>query len=128
MILPIKDVIAVQKARSYRLGYSGLVVVVRGHEELFFELGSQDKRDDLIDWADIQLEEVREAKEKEEGHSEEHKQALALKELESSVVPVCPTNCTASCKHDELSPIMFSSTSSSFVTFKPLQAMHSEFP
>ncbi|CAD0083254.1 unnamed protein product, partial [Aureobasidium vineae] len=34
------------KERGFRFGYSGMVVVIRGHEEIFFEFGSQDLRDD----------------------------------------------------------------------------------
>lgn len=36
----------VDKERGFRFGYSGMVVVIRGHEEIFFEFGSQDLRDD----------------------------------------------------------------------------------
>lgn len=47
MILPIKDIETVVKEKGFRFGYSGLVVVVRGHEELFFEFSRADARDDL---------------------------------------------------------------------------------
>lgn len=36
----------VDKERGFRFGYSGMVIVIRGHEEIFFEFGSQDLRDD----------------------------------------------------------------------------------
>ena len=47
MILPLKDVESIDKENGFRFGYSGLVVVVRGHEELFFEFSQPDARDDL---------------------------------------------------------------------------------
>ena len=47
MILPLKDIETIDKENGFRFGYSGLVVVVRGHEELFFEFSLPDARDDL---------------------------------------------------------------------------------
>jgi sterol 3beta-glucosyltransferase len=46
LILPLKDVENVDKEKGFRFGYSGLVVVIRGHEELFFEFGKAEVRDD----------------------------------------------------------------------------------
>ncbi len=46
LILPLKDIENVDKEKGFRFGYSGLVVVIRGHEELFFEFGQVEARDD----------------------------------------------------------------------------------
>lgn len=46
MILPLKDIENVDKEQGFRLHYHGLVIVVRGHEELFFEFGKVEMRDD----------------------------------------------------------------------------------
>lgn len=46
MVLPLKDIENVDKEKGFRFGYSGLVVVIRGHEELFFEFGQTEVRDD----------------------------------------------------------------------------------
>lgn len=46
MILPLKDIENVDKEKGFRFGYSGLVVVIRGFEELFFEFSRVDVRDD----------------------------------------------------------------------------------
>ncbi|CDK30041.1 unnamed protein product [Kuraishia capsulata CBS 1993] len=46
MILPFSDIETVHKEKGFRFGYSGLVVVIHGHEELFFEFGSSESRDD----------------------------------------------------------------------------------
>ena len=46
MILPLKDIENVDKEKGFRFGYSGLVIVIRGHEELFFEFGQAETRDD----------------------------------------------------------------------------------
>ncbi|EWC48249.1 sterol 3-beta-glucosyltransferase [Drechslerella stenobrocha 248] len=46
MILPLRDVENVDKERGFRFSYHGLVVTIRGHEELFFEFASLENRDD----------------------------------------------------------------------------------
>lgn len=46
LILPLKDIENVDKEKGFRFGYSGLVVVIRGHEEIFFEFGQANLRDD----------------------------------------------------------------------------------
>ncbi|CAL5870289.1 uncharacterized protein PFLUO_LOCUS4524 [Penicillium psychrofluorescens] len=46
MILPFKDIENVEKEKGFRFGYHGLVVIIRGHEELFFEFNAADARDD----------------------------------------------------------------------------------
>lgn len=46
MILPLKDIENVEKEKGFRFGYHGLVLVIRGHEELFFEFNSSEHRDD----------------------------------------------------------------------------------
>ena len=46
LVLPLKDVENVDKEKGFRFGYHGLVLVIRGHEELFFEFSSAEHRDD----------------------------------------------------------------------------------
>lgn len=46
MILPYKDIENTYKEKGFKFGYSGLVVVIHGHEELFFEFSSNSARDD----------------------------------------------------------------------------------
>ncbi|KAL3477802.1 hypothetical protein BJX99DRAFT_121948 [Aspergillus californicus] len=46
MILPLNDIENVEKEKGFRFGYHGLVVIIRGHEELFFEFNGADARDD----------------------------------------------------------------------------------
>ena len=46
LILPLKDIENVNKEKGFTFGYSGLVLVIRGHEELFFEFSKSDIRDD----------------------------------------------------------------------------------
>ncbi|KAK4124071.1 glycosyltransferase family 1 protein [Parathielavia appendiculata] len=46
LILPLRDIENVDKEKGFRFGYAGLVVVIRGHEELFFEFSRAEVRDD----------------------------------------------------------------------------------
>ena len=46
LILPLKDIETVHKEKGFRFGYHGLVLVIRGYEELFFEFNAADSRDD----------------------------------------------------------------------------------
>ncbi|CAI6092545.1 unnamed protein product [Clonostachys chloroleuca] len=46
LILPLQDIETVHKEKGFRFGYNGLVVVIKGHEELFFEFGQAEHRDD----------------------------------------------------------------------------------
>ncbi|KAF2000541.1 glycosyltransferase family 1 protein [Amniculicola lignicola CBS 123094] len=46
VILPMRDIENVNKEKGFRLGYSGLAIVIRGHEELFFEFNRAEYRDE----------------------------------------------------------------------------------
>lgn len=46
LVLPLRDIENVDKEKGFRFGYHGLVLVIRGHEELFFEFSSSEHRDD----------------------------------------------------------------------------------
>ncbi|KAF2232796.1 glycosyltransferase family 1 protein [Viridothelium virens] len=46
LLLPLKDVENVTKEKGFRYNHSGLVLAIRGHEELFFEFSPAELRDD----------------------------------------------------------------------------------
>ncbi|KAF1930243.1 glycosyltransferase family 1 protein [Didymella exigua CBS 183.55] len=46
IILPMKDIENVNKEKGFRIGYHGLAIVIRGHEELFFEFSKAEYRDE----------------------------------------------------------------------------------
>ncbi|CDO92746.1 unnamed protein product [Kluyveromyces dobzhanskii CBS 2104] len=46
MVLPLDDVENCYKETGFRFGYFGLVIVIKGHEELFLEFGNKNARDD----------------------------------------------------------------------------------
>ncbi|KAK9466301.1 hypothetical protein V1512DRAFT_209021 [Lipomyces arxii] len=59
MVLPYEDVENVEKERGFRFGYSALVIMIHGHEEIFFEFRSADNRNDCTITLLRQLEEYR---------------------------------------------------------------------
>ncbi|OJJ56851.1 hypothetical protein ASPSYDRAFT_33013 [Aspergillus sydowii CBS 593.65] len=59
MILPLRDIENVEKEKGFQFGYHGLVVVVRGYEELFFEFNASDARDDCAVTIIQQLEPIK---------------------------------------------------------------------
>jgi sterol 3beta-glucosyltransferase len=48
MVLPFHDVETARKEKAYHWSNFGLVVVIRGHEELFFEFGQESLRDECL--------------------------------------------------------------------------------
>ena len=46
LVLPLKDIENVTKEKGFRYTHSGLVLAIRGHEELFFEFSPAELRDD----------------------------------------------------------------------------------
>ncbi|KAL2849459.1 hypothetical protein BJY01DRAFT_143459 [Aspergillus pseudoustus] len=48
MVLPLKDLENAEKEKGFRPGYHGIVLIIRGHEELFFELSDVDTRNDCL--------------------------------------------------------------------------------
>jgi len=48
MILPIKDIETARKEKAYHWSNFGLVTVIRGHEELFFEFSQEPARDECL--------------------------------------------------------------------------------
>lgn len=47
MVLPLVDVETCYKEKGFRFGYFVLVIVIHGHEELFFEFSTEVARDDI---------------------------------------------------------------------------------
>jgi len=134
MILPLNDIIGVSKHRSYRIGYSGLMVIIKGHEEVFFELNNSERRDACLDKLEEQRDIVKRQrraqaekdKDKEGDGSQEHQQLRDLLDLsESRSAGQSPLDLPhpRSEAVQGQPPIMFSSTTSDFITFKPDESL-----
>ncbi|GAA5905363.1 hypothetical protein JCM6882_003138 [Rhodosporidiobolus microsporus] len=138
MILPISDIIGVSKHRSYRIGFAGLMVIIKGHEEVFLELSNSERRDACLAKLEHQREVLtaeRRAKEKKEGDEDDKDKAVDdgtsnrelqdLLDLSSSKSsdPAFDLPHPRSEAVPGQPPIMFSSTTSDFVTFRPEQPL-----
>ncbi|KAF9455009.1 glycosyltransferase family 1 protein [Macrolepiota fuliginosa MF-IS2] len=132
MTLPIRDILALQKSRATRFGHHGLVVIVKGHEELFFEFGAEDKRDSFVLLLERQMEDVRIRLATGENliNSPGKREALILEEFERkdsiSSTEVAALSCAENMT-DSLPAVMFTSASSTFLTFKPSKPLHFTF-
>ncbi|OAX44896.1 glycosyltransferase family 1 protein [Rhizopogon vinicolor AM-OR11-026] len=129
MILPIRDILTVEKTKGTRFGHYGLTVIIKGHEELFFEFGFDDRREAFVSILERQLEEVRKRTSAGDAPvlTQGKKDALILEEFEphsstdSSPIPPSET------MSESLPAVMFTSASSTFLNFKPKESLHFTF-
>ncbi|KAK5942715.1 Sterol 3-beta-glucosyltransferase [Knufia obscura] len=131
LILPLKDIENVDKEKGFRFGYHGLVLVIRGHEELFFEFSSVESRDDCTVTLLKSLESVRYLAESgllsqlESEAAETAKiENLMLQEARrgsgvaaSDTPPLVKDGTTF--VSDETTPILFDDGKASIIDFKP---------
>lgn len=132
MILPIRDILTTEKSKATRFGHHGLIVIVRGHEELFFEFSAEDKRDTFVALLERQMAEVQKRLAAGETNipTKGKLDALILEEFEnrspSSSSQEDPVPVPESMA-DSLPAVMFTSASSTFLTFKPQKSLHFTF-
>ncbi|CAE6416534.1 unnamed protein product, partial [Rhizoctonia solani] len=126
MMIPIRDILSTEKQKPFRFGQHGLVVVIKGHEELFFEFGSSERRDTCRSGLDRQ----KEALQKQAlspvspTPTQGKRDALILEELEPSMLISDDDPRPAPEVLASDAPVMFASTSSTLLTFKPEKPMH----
>ncbi|KIP06915.1 glycosyltransferase family 1 protein [Phlebiopsis gigantea 11061_1 CR5-6] len=131
MILPIRDVLSTQHAKAFRFGHFGLVVIVRGHEELFFEFSDELRRAAFARLLAQRIEDVRHrvAAGEPQPPSAGERDALILEEFGPQVPTLTETEYIREpeAMDSSLPAVMFKSTSSTFLTFKPKQPLHFTF-
>ena len=113
MIIPIKDLYGLKAQKAFRFGHSGLIIVIKGHEELFLEFSSSARRSACIQLLEERMEAVRV---RAEGKEEEDTDLVAMRIAEDmdESAPIEPKSSA------NLSPTpMFGSTTSTFLDFKP---------
>lgn len=131
LILPLKDIENVDKEKGFRFGYSGLVVVIKGHEELFFEFSHPNTRDDCAVTLLRNLETMRylkesglltmEESESAENASAEHKALQqARKEIQSDHELKMPQVVE---EVKDVPPILFDDPRASILNFKPTEPL-----
>lgn len=131
LILPIRDIENVTKSSGFRLGYAGLVVVIRGHEELFFEFGDSALRDDLTVFLHRGIEATKFLRDSEELDFEEKADAekavaeqKALEEARHDEFPDRTVRLPRQASSVSDGPtIIFDDTKASFINFKPEKSL-----
>ena len=126
MILPLKDVLATEKQKSFRFGHHGLVVIVKGHEELFFEFVDEERRDAFVNVIQRQLDDVRRRTTSGDSRaSTDHRHdALILEEFGPRIPDMSESQSSSS---ESAPAYMFTSQSSTFLSFKPDKSLHFTF-
>ncbi|KAJ6604204.1 glycosyltransferase family 1 protein [Mycena vulgaris] len=128
MTLPIRDLLATEKTKATRFGHHGLIVIVKGHEELFFEFGAEDKRDAFVALLQRQMEDTRRRIAAGDTLVTPGKRdALILEEFETKPSADDDPSPAADNLADSLPALMFTSASSTFLTFKPKRSLHFTF-
>ncbi|KAI0018904.1 hypothetical protein F4780DRAFT_475884 [Xylariomycetidae sp. FL0641] len=133
LILPLKDIENVDKEKGFRFGYSGLVVVIRGHEELFFEFNQTEIRDDCAITLLHSLETTRYLREagllevdEQQGADEEamaERDALDEARLRDPTEHELKMPKDVSGLGDSTPTILFDDPKASFLNFKPTEPM-----
>ena len=134
MVLPLKDIENVDKEKGFRFGYSGLVIVIRGHEELFFEFSQAEVRDDCAITLLENLESMRYLEEsgllaqedriEAETAQAEHRalqQARQEGHNEPELKP--PRSAEQLTPSQEAPPILFDDPRASILNFKPTESL-----
>lgn len=119
MMLPIRDILSTERTKAFRFGHHGLIIIIKGHEELFFEFSSEARRESCVALLEAQINDVR--KRQEAGDASQitqgQQEALVLEELDSSSME--DYEARPPVEADNLPAVMFTSTSSTFLSFKP---------
>lgn len=148
-MLPIRDILATEVSKAFRFGHYGLVLIIKGHEELFFEFGLQDRRTAFVHLLNRQMEDVRARilssaatsnadtpttatgtsprNNSFNGSPRSKPDALFLEEFapprDSDETTTAAAGNPRPSMTDSLPAVMFTSTSSTFLTFKPKESL-----
>ncbi|TXT13065.1 hypothetical protein VHUM_01466 [Vanrija humicola] len=107
MIVPIRDMFGVKAQNAFRFGHHGLILIVKGHEELFLEFSSSDRRSECMRLLEQRIEAIRVFLEVAETSTIEGEDPAT--EEEGAVKPAPSLE----------NSTMFGSTASTFLNFKP---------
>ncbi|KDQ54854.1 glycosyltransferase family 1 protein [Jaapia argillacea MUCL 33604] len=129
MMLPIRDVLATEKSKAFHFGHFGLVIIVKGHEELFFEFGLEERRVSFIHLLKRQMEDSQRRLANGESPTPGRREASILEAFDSrtSLVRANEPKPPPESMTESLPAIMFTSASSTFLTFKPTKSLHFTF-
>ena len=135
LVLPLAHIENVTKERAMTgLVYSGLAIVIRAHEELFFEFRSLEDRDDCAVTLLQNLESIRYLQESGILSQEEKSSALLAKEEHKMLQEArmqghaghdinLPKSVPSSAAPEETPPILFDDPRASIINFKPTESL-----
>jgi len=123
MMVPIRDILSTENAKAFRFGHHGLAVVIKGHEELFFEFNSTERRNACAEKIAKLVEEARERQQLDENMPmpPQRQDSLILETLEE--VEEADPRPPPEGKNESLPAVMFTSLGSAFLTFKPKESL-----
>jgi sterol 3beta-glucosyltransferase len=126
--LPLRDIENVNKEKGFRLGYHGLAVVRRGHEELFFEFSKAEYRDEctisilrILESAEFMEGDTASPSGVDSGDEAAKAEHDLLQEARLGGEPDAPMNMSdiiRGADHDRI-PLIFDDPLASIVDFKP---------
>jgi sterol 3beta-glucosyltransferase len=61
MLVPIRELYGMKAQKAFRFGHSGLIVIIKGYEELFLEFSSSKRRNECMTLLEDRMTAVREA-------------------------------------------------------------------
>lgn len=126
-MIPIRDILSTENAKAFRFGHHGLAVVIKGHEELFFEFNSTERRNACAELLAKLVEELRERQRFDENTElpvvrQDSLILETLEEVEDTDTDTGPKPPPES-KNEALPAVMFTSLGSAFLTFKPQESL-----
>ncbi|RMZ72997.1 Sterol 3-beta-glucosyltransferase [Pyrenophora seminiperda CCB06] len=132
IILPMRDIENVNKEKGFRLGYHGLAIVIKGHEELFFEFSKAEYRDECAITVLRILENTKYLEDEgssssgvdsdDEAAKAEHDLLQEARELTDTGKQVSISEIVRTADQDRI-PLIFDDPLASFVDFKPSEPL-----
>lgn len=132
IILPMRDIENVNKEKGFRLGYHGLAVVIRGHEELFFEFSKAEYRDECAITILRILESTKYIEDEkssssgvdsdDEAAKAEHDLLQEARKGTDTDAPINVSDIVRVADHDRI-PLIFDDPLASIVDFKPSESL-----
>ncbi|KAL1609820.1 Sterol 3-beta-glucosyltransferase [Nothophoma quercina] len=132
IILPMKDIENVNKEKGFRIGYHGLAIVIRGHEELFFEFSKAEYRDECAITVLRILENAKYLEDRDSSSSgvdsddeaarAEHDLLQQARQDTAEDPRIAVSNIVRAADHERI-PLIFDDPLASFVDFKPAESL-----
>lgn len=132
IILPMRDIENVNKEKGFRLGYHGLAIVIKGHEELFFEFSRAEYRDECAITVLRILENTKYLEDEDSSSSgvdsddeaakAEHDLLQQARENTDTDQQYGVSEIVRAAEHDRI-PLIFDDPLASFVDFKPSEPL-----